>query len=434
MKNRKRVAVIAVTAIFGLLMRVSAWAVGFGLSASSGSVAPNGTFTVTISGARGLFQITTENGSAPASTMCGMSGGCSFQVTAGSAGTTRVTVSPIDAATSSTTPEEVNESRSVSVAITSPNNNTTGSRPSGNTQKPAETDHRSTNNALASLGVSKGTLQPAFSPEVTEYKISLPSDATEIEVDAQAADAKASVSGIGKKALKAGDNVLEIICTAENQTTKTYRIIVDVDEKPLVFVKYQGKKLGFVRNVDDVSIPSGFTAKTISVNGESVSAWEREEPKQTLVYLVDDDNHKDFYLYDEKEGVTSLYRPIQLGGRNFVMIDVPKKLQKQSGLTYQRFTLEEMSFYGWKYENQALENYYVLYLMDGKGNTAFYQYEASEQTLQLYNGNVATQEQLSEEQARGDQAMLWCYGTAGVAGVLLLALGGFVYYVKKGKK
>ena len=105
MKNRKRVAVIAVTAIFGLLMRVSAWAVGFGLSASSGSVAPNGTFTVTISGARGLFQITTENGSAPASTMCGMSGGCSFQVTAGSAGTTRVTVSPIDAATSSTTPE-----------------------------------------------------------------------------------------------------------------------------------------------------------------------------------------------------------------------------------------------------------------------------------------------------------------------------------------
>ena len=415
-------------------------ATGFGLSASTNSTVPGGTFTVTISGARGLFSVSGSNATPSVSqTMCSMSGGCSFSVTAGGAGTAIVTVSPIDAATSDVVPEEINESRTVTVNVMAPQ---TPSRPSqGGTTKPSkpqtpvQNDDRNTDDTLASLSISTGNLEPAFAPNITDYKVSLPSDAKELTIEAKANDTKARVSGTGKKELKAGNNVFEIVCTAENETTRTYRIEVHVVEKPLVFIKYQGKKLGFVRNLDGLQIPTGFEETTFTVNGEKVIGWTNPTTKQNLVYLVDENNVKSFYLYHEKKGITSIYRTVQLAGKNLIVIDVPKKLQKQEGLVYGKFTIDEVEFHGWTFEEKALKNFCIIYLMDETGKEKLYCYETSEKTLQLYSGNVVDEATFSKLNEKLDDLNLLCNVLGAVALLAVITSGVlFVLYRKEKKK
>ena len=50
-------------------------------------------------------------------------------------------------------------------------------------------------------------------------------------------------------------NTISVSVAAEDGSTKEYTITVNVDETPLVYVSYNGAKLGFVRSLDGVDKP-----------------------------------------------------------------------------------------------------------------------------------------------------------------------------------
>jgi len=80
---------------------------------------------------------------------------------------------------------------------------------------------------LSALTVTPGTLVPTFDPAVTSYTVSVASDVTEIQIQATANDAQASVTGTGTKTLVYGSNIFNIKVTAEDGTTeKTYNVTV----------------------------------------------------------------------------------------------------------------------------------------------------------------------------------------------------------------
>ena len=58
------------------------------------------------------------------------------------------------------------------------------------------------------------------------YSVTVKNSVDKIKIIAEAADSKASVSGAGEKTLKVGDNVFQVVCTAENGSKKTYTITV----------------------------------------------------------------------------------------------------------------------------------------------------------------------------------------------------------------
>jgi len=82
---------------------------------------------------------------------------------------------------------------------------------------------KSTNNYLSSLGVSEGSISPAFDKNTTEYSITVPYTTSNLTVSAAAEDAKSEVS-IGSGSLSAGANRISITVTAESGATKTYYI------------------------------------------------------------------------------------------------------------------------------------------------------------------------------------------------------------------
>lgn len=84
----------------------------------------------------------------------------------------------------------------------------------------------SSNNDLSAITVDGFLLSPVFSAENTNYVIWLPYETESVTISGTVADSKASVTVEGGSDLKAGqDNVIKVICTAENGTQKVYSVI-----------------------------------------------------------------------------------------------------------------------------------------------------------------------------------------------------------------
>lgn len=337
---------------------------------------------------------------------------------------------------STTTPNTNNNGSSSSVQNSTPNVNTNQNINSNNEEEQKE-DKRSKNNDLGSLSINQGELSPKFSSDTTSYKVDLPADIEKITLNAKAKDDKASVSGDGEKTLKAGKNEFTITVTAENGSTKKYKIEIYVDEKPLVYTMFNDTKLGVVRNIEGLDVPKGFTETKVKIEDKEVVAWTNEKINKTIVYLSDEENNKSFYLYEDGNIISSfMYR--KMLGKELYVVDVPTDKQSIKGMKYQKVTIDETELNGWVFEDKNFENYIVIYVMNINGNMEYYQYEKTQNTLQLYSGAAAISQQNYEEQIKklDDYKFLNTIMICGVIGLLVLIVGmtSYIIYSKKKKK
>ncbi|KAI7266223.1 hypothetical protein KC345_g8238 [Hortaea werneckii] len=88
---------------------------------------------------------------------------------------------------------------------------------------------RSSNARLSDISVNAGVLQPAFDPEVLQYKVEVGSNTTSVNLSPVVADAKAEIqitgrNGASLKDLVEGDNVFDIKVIAEDGTVRTYTV------------------------------------------------------------------------------------------------------------------------------------------------------------------------------------------------------------------
>lgn len=91
----------------------------------------------------------------------------------------------------------------------------------------SNTSNKSSNNLLDSLTINNAKMSPAFSKDVTSYSITIPKDVNKLDLDYKLSDSKASVKVVGNDNLKDNkNNVVEIIVTAEDGSTKTYTLNV----------------------------------------------------------------------------------------------------------------------------------------------------------------------------------------------------------------
>lgn len=289
-------------------------------------------------------------------------------------------------------------------------------KPDSGEHKPSG-DTRSTNNALASLTVSAGELTPAFDPSVTDYTLSLPLNSDKLTLTAAPSDSKAKVQGDGEVALQGGVNTLSVLVTAENGDVRTYTITVKVAQAPTLFFDFAGQKLGVVKDVEEVTPPAGFTAaEPISHGGDLLPVWTDASGEKTLVYLVDESAVTGFYLYSETGGVLSPYLPLADGALPYVYTGLPADASAPAGLAACTVDAFGRAINGWKYNDPALQGFYVLYLMDADGIYGYYTYDSAKDTLQRFNGAVFTDD--GGESLR--VPMLYVYIAGGAAAVLLI--------------
>ena len=81
---------------------------------------------------------------------------------------------------------------------------------------------------LSSLIIKDLNLSPKFNTNTYEYTIGLREDLSELDIEAEANDPKATIEIIGNEDLKSGENIITIlVASAEEKESATYQIIVN---------------------------------------------------------------------------------------------------------------------------------------------------------------------------------------------------------------
>lgn len=90
-------------------------------------------------------------------------------------------------------------------------------------------DGRSNNNFLKKVALSKGKIK--FDKNKVEYKVSVPYETKNFNINATPEDEKSKIEVVGEKELSLGENIFIIKVTAENDEVREYKIIVTREEK-----------------------------------------------------------------------------------------------------------------------------------------------------------------------------------------------------------
>lgn len=84
----------------------------------------------------------------------------------------------------------------------------------------------SENTLIKSLYVEGYTFTPTFSQTTYNYKLTVPADVTSVNVVGERYDNKQTITGTGKRDLEYGDNRVRVVVKAQNQSTRTYEIMI----------------------------------------------------------------------------------------------------------------------------------------------------------------------------------------------------------------
>jgi hypothetical protein len=85
---------------------------------------------------------------------------------------------------------------------------------------------------LSELSIVPGDISPDFAPDVVDYTATVPYETESITITATASDSNAAIGGAGTHDLVAGENLLEVVVTAENGAEQVYTITANRESDP----------------------------------------------------------------------------------------------------------------------------------------------------------------------------------------------------------
>ena len=191
----------------------------------------------------------------------------------------------------------------------------------------------SSDTSLSSLEVYPGTLDPAFTPDNTDYSISVGLGVSKLTINAIAADSGSSVTVSNNDELPEGaSSVIVTVKAADGTSSKDYTINVSkVEGGPEstdgangnvegIKLSSKGKTIIVMNPPADVTVPEGLKEGTITIDGQKVQGWvwgASEEPEYCVVYGMTADSSKSadndhygnigFYRYDMGEKTIQRY-------------------------------------------------------------------------------------------------------------------------------
>lgn len=253
----------------------------------------------------------------------------------------------------------------------------------------------SSNNYLSSLSVEGYTITPEFDKEVLEYSLEVENGVSSVKVNAQAENSNATIKGTGDISVSEGNNNIEIIVTAENGNTRTYKLNVVVKELNPINTKVDDEDYTIVRKKpeDLYTLSTTYEETTIKINDEEVLAYYSDTTKYLLVILKDSKGNIDYYIYDNNK--YTLYKEYTIGG---ITLYPTNKEYQDTNYKKASFTYEDNKIDAYKLTNNSgiikstyaldtsASNYYLFYAINVySGKEELYQVDTTENTVQKYN-------------------------------------------------
>ena len=171
---------------------------------------------------------------------------------------------------------------------------------------------KSSNNNLKSLKIEKYELVPKFDADVTEYSMKISENSDALIVDAEAEDEKAEIKITGNDELLMGENVVEIKVTAEDGSTKTYKINVTKGEELETSLselniagytltpEFDSNVYEYTLKINDLNVKSLEISAKSNVEDADIEILGNDELKQgenIITILVKSDDNEEVLTY-----------------------------------------------------------------------------------------------------------------------------------------
>lgn len=336
------------------------------------------------------------------------------------AGSHKITVASYDAVNSS---EEA-------LNLTEGSATVTGKTEGGSDKEPEDggDSSRSDNTRLSKLEISPGSLSPKFSPKVKSYKADVEEDVKELIISAIPEDEDADTTVEGATKLKKGQNQVTITVTAQNGVSATYTIMVNrggkkEEEQPKSMkglkLKIGDKVFEFSSDFKKDMIPKDFEQTTLTYNKQQVLGLKHAKSDLFLGYLVEQESKEgSFYICDIPNMQFYPFVQFEMGeGKYIIPMPFEEDWKAPEGFLESSVTIDgqklsafqatdnepeeigEVGFAeplivhaeGKKDEAQVKKtDFYLLYAMNEKAQSAWYLYDAKEKTFQRYMEEVDT--------------------------------------------
>lgn len=341
-----------------------------------------------------------------------------FSVTCNSKGTGKITVTVTGDITSA---DGVNKDISLTKAITVKEkkvNNSTNNKPSqstnsstsGTTSKPntpssggqtssgqttgGRTQNGQTTNEnvekeaearLAELSVLGYEISPAFNKDTQEYFVEVPLTQENVTIDAKTLGSKAQIQGTGNYEVKEGNNIFEIVVTAKNGETKTYKLNVAVVDKNPIIATINQKQYTVVKQAKLLKKLNLYEETTIKINDIEVPAFKNETNKLIIVGIKDENNQILYATYND--GKYDIYTEVT--SKNLLLYITEGKLE---GYKKTSVTINEKQYSAYEINDRFV----VLYAMNvNNGEYGYYKYDKKDETFQYYEIDKAEQKEIN---------------------------------------
>ena len=326
---------------------------------------------------------------------------------------------------------------------------------------------------LQSLMVSYGTLEPAFSPSVMEYTMTVPNSITAVTITPVASDPTAAVQVSGVSELAVGENTRQVTIIAPDGTTNVYTIHItraaaeessessssedssaanessaedssaenssreessqqesSAEAYGTISFRVDGLTMYLQSIPQDVSLPRGFERISYDYQRETFDVAQTQNQGLTLFYLADVRGENGaFYLYDASQDACYNCVPLYSNGQVQILLNADQGGRVPAGCTLETATIDgrEIRVYvaGGLSAQDARE--YVVYSMDEDGVTDYYRYDVQSGTMGYYMDDFESGEE-SETSSDSEESMVPVVNSAGNAGNDGSMLGGLLRY------
>lgn len=277
----------------------------------------------------------------------------------------------------------------------------------------------SKNNRLKSLSVEGYTLEPSFSNDVKEYTVNVPSEVTKVNISAQVEDGTASVTGAGEKELNEGINAFDIVVTAQNGSSNTFKLNINVEDKNPITIDYNDDTYTLIKRSGLFEAPKGFNPTTIKIDDFDIPALINDATNKTLVGFKDKDGK--IYLFEYNDGKYERYFEFSFKEMTLNVVKMDKSLLPKGYTKYdEELNDEEITVY----KKSKDSDYALIYGIDvSNGKKSLYQIDLKNNTAQVFN------DELIDTVKESDKKNLMIFASLG--GVILLEF--LVILILKGK-
>lgn len=290
----------------------------------------------------------------------------------------------------------------------------------------------SKNNNLKSLSVDGLKLDSNFSKDKLEYKTEADSNTEEIKINATAEDSKSSVIGSGTHKVSEGENKFNITVTAENGSTKTYVLIVNVKDPNPIKIPIGNEELIVIKRESSLQTPEGFEKTTVELENQKVPGFYNELNDFTLLGLKDNEGNIKLYLYDIKNQKYTKYVEVMMNDVKLFPLTMDKTF-KQTTTSANILSVITDKFNDYDFikskviidgiEFEALKQtknseYYIIHARDiltGKDN--YYTYDSVINTVIRYDEK---QDNLNKEKINNYKTLILVLGIETIITIIIL--------------